>query len=131
MPLTSGCRAKMSGQKASRRFLSNLLRGTLYNAHYNCKGDLEQRDRTWDTLAGYRSMTHTTIKLRAVGTSTGTIFPREVLEHLQVGKGDTLHLIRTERGYELTPFDPDFEEAMAIYHEVAREYRDALRELAR
>jgi antitoxin MazE len=76
-------------------------------------------------------MTHTTIKIRQVGSSAGAIFPREVLDELRAQIGDTLHLVRTERGFEITPFDPDFEEAMALYRETAREYRDALRELAR
>jgi antitoxin MazE len=77
-------------------------------------------------------MTHAAIKLRQVGGSTGAIFPKEFLEEIHAGTGDTLHLIRTERGtYELSPFDPDFEDAMAAYREVSREYRDALRELAR
>jgi putative addiction module antidote len=77
-------------------------------------------------------MTHTTIKLRQVGGSTGAIFPKEFLEEIRARSGDTLHLIRTERGtYELSPFDPKIEEAMAAYREVSREYRDALRELAK
>lgn len=76
-------------------------------------------------------MTHTTIKIRQVGSSAGAIFPKEVLEELHAQIGDSLHLVRTERGFELTPFDPEFEEAMALYRETAREYRDALRELSR
>ena len=76
-------------------------------------------------------MTHMTIKIRQVGSSAGAIFPKEVLEALHAEVGDTLHLVRTERGFEITPFDPDFEEAMRLNREVAREYRDALRVLAR
>ena len=76
-------------------------------------------------------MTHTTIKVRQVGSSAGAIFPKEVLEALHAEIGDTLHLVRTERGFEITAFDPEFEEAMSAYREVAREYRDALRELSR
>ncbi len=76
-------------------------------------------------------MTHTTIKIRQVGSSAGAILPKEVLDELQAEIGDTLHLVRTERGFEITPFDPAFEEAMELYRETAREYRDALRELAR
>lgn len=76
-------------------------------------------------------MTHTTIKIRPVGSSAGAIFPKEVLEELQAQIGDSLHLVRTERGFEITPFDPEFEEAMALYRETARDYRDALRELSR
>lgn len=76
-------------------------------------------------------MTYITLKLRPLGGSTGAIFPREMLDDLNVRSGDTLHLVRTERGYEITPYDPDFEEAMSLYREVAREYRDALRELSK
>ena len=75
-------------------------------------------------------MTHTTIKIRQVGSSAGAIFPKEVLEELHARIGDTLHLVRTERGFELTAFDPEFESAMEAYREVADEYRNALRELA-
>ena len=75
-------------------------------------------------------MTHTTIKIRQVGSSAGAIFPKEILEELQAQIGDTLHLVRTERGFELTAFDPEFESAMKAYREVAAEYRNALRELA-
>ncbi len=74
---------------------------------------------------------HATIKLRPVGSSTGAIFPKEVLEELHVSSGDTLHLVRTERGYELTPYDPDFEAAMAEFEVVRREHRNAFRELAK
>ena len=75
-------------------------------------------------------MTHTTIKIRRVGGSAGAILPKEVLEELQAKIGDTLHLVRTERGFEITAFDPEFEEAMGAYREVAQRYRNALRELA-
>lgn len=74
---------------------------------------------------------HATIKLRPVGSSTGAIFPKEILEELHVGSGDTLHLVRTERGYELTPYDPEFEAAMAEFDVVRREHRNAFRELAK
>ena len=76
-------------------------------------------------------MTHTTIKLRQVGNSTGTIFPKEVLEALHVEAGDELHLIRTERGFEITPFDPAFDRAMQALERGRRKYRNALRELAK
>lgn len=76
-------------------------------------------------------MTHTTIKLRQVGGSTGAIFPKEVLEELHAQVGDTLHLVRTERGFEMTPYDPDFEESMALLDRGRRKYRNALRELAK
>jgi hypothetical protein len=75
-------------------------------------------------------MKHVTIELRRFGDSTGAIFPKEVLEELHFGTGDTLHLVWTERGYELTAHDPDFDAAMAEFRTVRREHRDAFRGLA-
>jgi putative addiction module antidote len=75
-------------------------------------------------------MTHKT-KVRAIGTSSGVILPRDVLEEMNVQNGDELALVRTENGFELVPFDPAFDEMMAVYRRGAKKYRNALRELAR
>lgn len=34
--------------------------------------------------------------------------PKEILQRLRVDRGDTLYVIETDRGIELTPYDPDF-----------------------
>lgn len=47
-----------------------------------------------------------TLKLTAVGTSTGVVIPKETLARLKVGRGDTLFAIETPAGYLLTPDDP-------------------------
>ncbi|HEV2147315.1 MAG TPA: AbrB/MazE/SpoVT family DNA-binding domain-containing protein [Longimicrobiaceae bacterium] len=75
-------------------------------------------------------MTHRT-KVRPIGTSSGVILPRDVLEELNVQNGDELALVRTENGIELIPFDPEFEEMMSVYRRGAKKYRNALRELAK
>jgi putative addiction module antidote len=69
--------------------------------------------------------------IRAIGNSAGTTIPKPMLERYHLGEGDTIHLVETEEGILITPFDPDFEEAMAIYAEGAKKYRNALRELAK
>lgn len=76
-------------------------------------------------------MTHANVKVRAVGGSAGVILPKEVLDELHAGIGDTLHLVRTERGFELTAFDPTFDEAMAGFEEIRRKHRNAFRELSK
>lgn len=76
-------------------------------------------------------MTHASVKIRQVGGSAGVLLPREVLDELHAGIGDTLHLVRTERGFELTPYDPEFEEAMAAFEVIRRKHRNAFRELAK
>ncbi len=69
--------------------------------------------------------------IRAIGNSAGTTIPKPMLERYQLGVGDTVHLIETEEGILITPFDPAFDEAMAIYAEGAKRYRNAMHELAK
>ena len=71
-----------------------------------------------------------TVKLTTVGNSTGIILPRELLEKLRVQKGDTLHVLETPNGIELTSFDPEFARQMDVAERVMREDRDVLRRLA-
>jgi putative addiction module antidote len=71
------------------------------------------------------------LKLTAVGTSTGVVIPKEMLQRLKVAKGDTLFAIETPSGYLLTPYDPKIEEQLKLAREVMSEYRETLRELAK
>jgi putative addiction module antidote len=82
------------------------------------------------SAAKERAMTKQTT-IRAIGNSAGTTIPKPMLERYHLGEGDTVHLVETEEGILITPFDPDFEEAMEIYAEGARRYRNAMRELAK
>ncbi len=72
----------------------------------------------------------TTLKLTTIGNSTGVVLPREILDHLRVGKGDSLYVLETPNGIELTPYNPEFASQMEIAEQVMREDRDALRKLA-
>jgi putative addiction module antidote len=71
-----------------------------------------------------------TVKLTTVGSSTGVVLPKHLLERLRVGKGDLLHVIETPNGIELTPYDPEFAEQIGIAESVMREDRDVLKRLA-
>jgi putative addiction module antidote len=71
------------------------------------------------------------IKIIAIGNSLGVILPKELLTRLRAGKGDVLSVIETPEGFEVRPYDADFEEQMAAAREVMSDYRDALRELAK
>jgi putative addiction module antidote len=69
--------------------------------------------------------------IRGIGNSAGTTIPKAMLQRYHIAEGDRVHLIETPEGILITPFDPDFSEAMDIYEEGARTYRNAMRELAR
>ena len=71
------------------------------------------------------------INLRRVGGSVSATLPKEMVDRLNVGPGDSVYAIETENGILITPYDPDFEKAMDLYKRGARKYRNALRELSK
>lgn len=68
--------------------------------------------------------------IRRIGNSAGVTIPKDVLERAQLAEGDEVQIIETEDGILISPYDPDFDEAMEVYREGARRYRNAMRELA-
>ena len=71
------------------------------------------------------------VKVTAVGNSRGIVLPKEVLSRMNVDKGDVLYLVEGPEGWVLTPYAPDFEQQIAAAKGVMRQYRNALRELAK
>ncbi|MCZ8189462.1 MAG: AbrB/MazE/SpoVT family DNA-binding domain-containing protein [Microcystis aeruginosa] len=71
------------------------------------------------------------LKICKIGNSLGASFPKEVLDKLQVGEGDTIYVTETPDGVQLTTYDPEFEQIMEAASQVTRRYRNALRELAK
>ncbi len=67
------------------------------------------------------------LKVTTVGNSVGIVLPKEILERLRVAKGDSLYVIETKQGIELTPYNPEFARQMEAAGRVMREDRDALR----
>ena len=70
------------------------------------------------------------IKVRKVGTSVGITLSPELLGQLGVGEGDLLYPVRTPNGVELTPYDPDFAEALEAGRDFMRRYPNAMKTLA-
>ena len=70
-------------------------------------------------------------KLRAVGNSTGLVLPKEVLSDLALEQGDRVFLIKTENGYRLSPYDAALAEQLEAAEIGMKQYRNALRELAK
>jgi len=69
--------------------------------------------------------------LKKIGGSVATVLPKSMLERFHLDAGDEVMVVETDQGLLVTPFDPDFEQAMEAYGRVAKKYRNALRELAR
>jgi putative addiction module antidote len=74
---------------------------------------------------------YTTLKVVQVGNSLGVVLPREVLDELNVVKGDKLFITRSPEGYRFTRNDPEFERRMALARSIMRKRHNVLRELAK
>lgn len=71
------------------------------------------------------------LKLTAVGTSTGVVIPKEMLNRMKVTRGDTLHVVETPQGYLLTPYDPAVAAQVETGRDFMKEYRDTFKILAK
>jgi putative addiction module antidote len=72
----------------------------------------------------------TSVKVTTVGSSTGIVLPKDVLERLHLQRGDSVYLTETPGGVHITPYRPDFAEAIDAGRRVMRRYRNTLRKLA-
>src|SRR5690348_1329758 len=73
----------------------------------------------------------TKLKLTSVGTSTGVVIPKEMLNRMKVERGDTLHVSETPEGYLITPYDPAIASQVEAGREFMKTYRDTFKELAK
>ena len=74
-------------------------------------------------------ITHT-IKIRRGGGSLGAIFPKDLLDELNVGEGDELLVIRNGRELTITPAYPETEKVLDAFQDFRKRYRNTLRKLA-
>lgn len=72
------------------------------------------------------------LKIRKVGNSLGVTLPAETARALNVREGDQVYLVQGSDGsFRITPYDPDFADAMEAAGSFMARYRNALRELGR
>ncbi|MFA5911813.1 MAG: AbrB/MazE/SpoVT family DNA-binding domain-containing protein [Vicinamibacterales bacterium] len=72
------------------------------------------------------------LKLRKIGNSVGVVLPKEVLNHLKVGEGDTICVTETVDGsLRVGPSNDEFKKQMEAAESVINRYRNTLRELAK
>ena len=72
------------------------------------------------------------LEIKKIGNSTGIILPKELLARLGLKRGQSVYVTELpEGGVRLTPYDPDFDEAMSIMDDLMDEYRDTLKALAK
>ena len=72
------------------------------------------------------------IEIKKIGNSDGVILPRELMQRLDLKRGQFLHVVElASGGFQALPYDPDFEETMKIADEIMDEYKDTLAALAK
>jgi antitoxin MazE len=72
------------------------------------------------------------IEIKRIGNSDGLILPRELMQRLDLRRGQQLHIIELAGGgFQVLPYDPDFEKTMEVADEIMDEYKDTLAALAK
>jgi putative addiction module antidote len=72
------------------------------------------------------------IEIKKIGNSDGLILPRELMQRLDLKRGQWLHVVELPGGgFQAIPYDPDFEETMKVAGEIMDEYKDTLAALAK
>jgi len=69
------------------------------------------------------------VKIRKIGNSLGITLSDQVRE-MGLQEGDSLYVVKTRDGIELTPYDPDFAEALEAAGDFMRLYPNAMKKLA-
>jgi putative addiction module antidote len=69
--------------------------------------------------------------LKQIGGSVATVLPKSMLERFNLEAGDEVTIVETDQGLLVTPYDPEFDQAMQHFAQISRRYRNALRELAK
>ncbi len=83
-------------------------------------------------LIGVKQAITVKIEIKKIGNSDGLIIPRELMQRLDLKRGQFLHVIELAGGgFQAMPYDPDFEKTMEIADEVMDEYKDTLAALAK
>jgi putative addiction module antidote len=71
------------------------------------------------------------LNIKKRGNSLSVIVPKEMAAIMRVNDGDQLFATRTSTGYELSPYNPEFESKVEAARRGMSKYRNALVELSK
>jgi len=72
------------------------------------------------------------VEIKKIGNSDGLLLPRELMQRLDLRRGQQLHIVELAGGgFQALPYDPDFDRTMEIADELMDKYRDTLAALAK
>ena len=67
--------------------------------------------------------------IRKVGNSLSLTIS-DIAKDMGLGEGDKVYAVRTPRGYEISPYDANFDKAVEAAREFMRKYPNAMKKLA-
>jgi putative addiction module antidote len=67
--------------------------------------------------------------IRKVGNSL-TLTVSDIAKELGLGEGDAVYVVRTPNGFEVSPYDANFEKAVEAARTFMRKYPNAMKKLA-
>ncbi len=70
-------------------------------------------------------------KVVSLGDSIAIVLPRDAVESLRVGDGDTVYIVETPTGIQVTHRDADFEATIEAARQIMDEHDGTLRKLAK
>jgi antitoxin MazE len=72
------------------------------------------------------------VEIKKIGNSDGLILPRELMQRLDLKRGQQLHVTELAGGgFQVLPYDPDFEATIEVADQIMDEYKDTLTTLAK
>ena len=72
----------------------------------------------------------TTTKLRKIGTSTGVIIPKEILDKLNLQSGDEVSVINNKGEVKISKTDKEFEEDLALAKDLMKKRYNLYKKLS-
>lgn len=72
-----------------------------------------------------------TVKIRKIGNSLGVVLPKDVLAMLNAGEGDEFSISVSDQGLRLETYNEEVSKQVDVGRDIARRYRNTLRELAK
>jgi putative addiction module antidote len=72
------------------------------------------------------------IQIKKIGNSDGFLLPKELMQRLDLKRGQELHVTELAGGgFQALPYDPDFEETIEAADRIMEKYKDTLAALAK
>jgi antitoxin component of MazEF toxin-antitoxin module len=71
------------------------------------------------------------VTVRQAGGSVSITVPKDIAERHHLSVGEEVFVVETDEGVLFTAYDPEFERAVELYAAGAKQFKNALRELAK